>query len=548
MNIFQYYRPICLFLSRSTPSFFLPFVFALLIVSGLTLGSERAFAEIILHRGSEAEPETLDPQKSSTLVEANIIRDLFEGLVILDATGEIKPGIAESWQMSPDGRVYTFKLRPDSLWSNGDKVRAADFVFSLQRLVDPKVAAEYANVLYPVRNAEAVNTGKLPASELGVRALDALTVEIILQEPTPYFLELLAHQITAPVHPPSVTSLGDNFVKPGQMISNGAYVLSELIPGSHIRLRKNPRYHSASTVKIDVVDYILVKDLAAGVRRFKAGELDLLPDVPTDQMTSLRQTFGERLLVSALQGTIYFAFNTRKAPFSDPRVRQALAMAIDRDFLAEDIANGALLPALSFVPPGTALVGAQPAEPPWQKFSIIEREERAIALLKEAGFSRQKPLSLEFRYNISDNNKAMAVAVADMWKRIGVETRFIATDSRTHFAYLRDKGDFDVARAGWVADYNDPQNFLFLLESDNPLNFMRWAHGDFDLLMRGAGAEIDPTKRAQLLRQAEELMLAQTPLTSIAYYTSRVLISEKLTGFVPNLRSAHATRFLALDR
>lgn len=538
--------------ARFWPNRAAPVVFALVCVAcalgAMCLAPVRAEAASHFNRGNDAEPETLDPHKSSTLAEAHIIRDLYEGLIINDEAGELKPGVAERWTVSSDGLTYIFYLRSDARWSNGDQVKADDFVFSLRRLLDPATAAEYANVLYPLRHAEAINTGKMPITALGVAARDTLVLEMTLESPTPYFLELLAHQTTAPVHPPSLAGHGQAFVKAGQLVSNGAYTLSQLVPGSHVRLTKNARYHSVASTMIDSVDYILVKDLAAGVRRFKAGELDLLPDIPTDQLKDLRLTFGKQLMVAPLQGTIYLAFNTVKAPFSDARVRQALAMAIDRDFLAEDIANGTILAADRFVPPGAAFAGCAPAAAPWLGLSIIEREDEAKKLLAHAGFNSAKPLTVEFRYNANDNNKAMAVAIADMWKRIGVITRFIATDSRTHFAYLREKGDYDVARAGWVADYNDPQNFLFLLESGSGLNFMSWSHPPFDQVMRQAGSELDVAKRSALLLAAENMVLDQTPLTPIAYYTGRYLVSDKLKGWIPNLRAANATRFLSLQK
>lgn len=506
-----------------------------------------AAAAPVFHRGNEAEPGSLDPQKSSTVAEAHILHDLYEGLLIQDGAGELAPGTAESWTVSPDGKTYIFALRQEARWSNGDPVVAEDFVFALRRLVDPATAAEYANVLYPVVNAEAVNTGKMPASGLGVEAKDDRTLIIRLAAPTPYFLELLAHQTTLPIHRASFATYGAEFVKPGRMVSNGAYRLVETVPGSYIRLAKNPHYYAAPSVSIETVDYILVKELAAGVRRFRAGEIDLLPDVPADQIKSLRQTLGEELVVAPLQGTIYFAFNTSKAPYSDKRVRQALAMAIDRDFLAETIASGSLFAADTFVPPGTAFTREEPPAAPWQSLSLSEREKKAKALLAEAGFGAARPLSVEYRYNITDNNKAMAVAIADMWKRIGVETRFVSTDSTTHFNYLRDKGDYDVARAGWVADYNDAQNFLFLLQSGSGLNYMRWSNPAFDRLMTQAAGETERDRRTELLSRAEELVLDETPLTPIAYYAGRYLVSKRLKGWIANLRAANATRFLSLD-
>lgn len=529
-------------------AWFAPALFVVVNLMTAALPARPAGAAVHFNRGNDAEPETLDPQRSSTLAEAHILRDLFEGLLIQDRAGELAPGAAESWAVSADALTYTFKLRHDGQWSNGDPVTAEDFVVALRRLVDPSIGAEYANVIYPVRNAEAISAGTKPPETLGIAAPDHHTLIITLETPTPYFLDLLAHQTTLPVHRASLAAHGAAFAAPGKLVSNGAYVLAENVPGSHIRLTKNIRFHDAASISIDVVDYILVKDLAAGVRRFRAGELDFLPDVPSDQIKALRLAYGEQLMIAPLQGTIYFGFDTTKPPYNDKRVRQALSIAIDRDVLADDIASGSIIAAARFVPPGTAGTATTTANPSWQALSIIEREDRAKALLAEAGFTASRPLSVELRYNASDNNKAMAVAVADMWKQVGVTTRFVATDSRTHFAYLRDKGDYDVARAGWIADYNDPQNFLFLLESGSGLNTTRWSFPPFDRLLQAARSERDADRRFMLLRQAEDMMLDEAPLTPIAHYTGRYLVSARLSGFIPNLRAANATRFLQLAR
>ena len=285
------------------------------------------------------------------------------------------------------------------------------------------------------------------------------------------------------------------------MVSNGAYVLKEWVPNSHIRLQKNPQFHAAASVKIDVVRYEPTKDLSAAARRFMAGELQSTSDIPADQTKFLKEKLGDQVKISPYLGTWYLAVNTSKKPFDDVRVRQALSIAIDREFIAEEIWQGTMLPAYSFVPPGTGNYD-KPATADYKDLSPIDREDKAKALLKEAGFGPGKPLKVELRYNTTDNNKNTAVAIANQWKAIGVETSFINTDAKTHFAYLRDGGDFDVARAGWIADYSDPQNFLFLVQSDNPgFNYAKYKNPDYDALdaqvRRGEGprqARRDPAR------------------------------------------------------
>jgi len=506
-------------------------------------------AQVTYNRGNDADPETLDPQKTSTVYEDHILRDMYEGLMIYDAAAKVVPGAASAVQVSEDGKVYRFTMREGAKWSNGDAVKAGDFVFSLRRIMNPATGAKYANILYPILNAEKINknTGGAKLEDLGVKAIDDKTLEITLERPTPYFLELLTHGTGYPVHPASVEKHGANFTRPENKVTNGAYTLREWVPNSHLRLVKNPHFHDAANVKIDVVNYYPNKDLGAAARRFMAGELHSTSDMPADQVKFLRERLGDQVKISQRLGTWYLPVNTSKAPFNDARVRQALSMAIDREFIAETIWNGAFLPAYSFVPPGIGNYG-EPAFADWKEMSPIDREERAKALLKEAGYGPGlKPLKVEIRYNTTDNNRNTVVAIGDMWKQIGVETSFINTDAKTHFAHLRDGGDFDVARAGWIGDYSDPQNFLFLLLSDNKgFNYARYQNPQFDELMRKADQETDLRKRAAVLLEAEKIVTRDQPYIPILYYANNNLVSNKLEGWVENVRGTHPTRFMSI--
>ncbi|HEY8565631.1 MAG TPA: peptide ABC transporter substrate-binding protein [Beijerinckiaceae bacterium] len=504
-----------------------------------------AAAEVVYNRGNDADPETLDVHKTSSVAESNILRDLFDGLVIYDAKAEVVPGTAEKWTVSDDGKRYIFTLRADAKWSNGDPVKASDFVFSYRRIMAPETGAKYANILYPILNAEKINKGQAKPDELGVKALDDRTVEITLERPTPYFLELLTHQTSLPVHQASVEKFGKDFVKPGNLVSNGAYMLSEVVPNSYIRARKNPHFYAAKDVQIDTVNFIPHPDLAAAVRRYQAGEIDSLNDLPADQIKSLRERFGGQVVLGPYLGVWCFPVNTSKAPFNDVRVRQALSLVIDREFIADQIWGQTMVPAHSFVPPGINNY-REPAQDAAKDLSPIDREEKAKALLKEAGYGPGlKPLKVEIRYNTTDNNRNTVVAVMNQWKAIGVEGSAINTDTKTHFAYLRDGGDFDVARYGWIGDYSDPQNFLFLLESDNKgFNYGKWKNAEYDALLRQAGTETDLKKRAETLYKAETIMMKELPWIPIMHYGTKNLISPKLKGFQQNLRGVYPTRFL----
>jgi oligopeptide transport system substrate-binding protein len=506
-------------------------------------------AQVVFNRASAGDPETLDPQKTQTVTEADLLRDLFEGLVIHNAKGEVVAGVAESWTISPDGKVYTFKLRANAKWSNGDPVVANDFVYSFRRIMDPATGAKYANILYPILNAEKINKSKEPPKreELGVVAPDAGTLVITLERPTAYFLELLTHSTGIPVHPASVDKHGKDFVKVESWVSNGAYRLKENTPNAQIVMVKNPHFHAAATVKIDEVRVFPRQDLAAAARQFQAGEVQFTADIPADQIKFLREKLGSQVVVAPYLGTYYLAVNTSKKPFDDVRVRTALSLAIDREFIAEQVWAGTMVPAYGFVPPGINNYVAKPFEFDFKSASPIDREERGKKLLAEAGFGPGKPLKVEIRYNMTDNNKATVVAIADQWKQIGVETTFISTDGKTHFAHLREGGDFDVARAGWIGDYSDAQNFLFLGLSDNTgLNYAKYKNPKFDALVKEAENTVDLAKRAAILFEAEAVWMADQPVIPILFYSTKNLVSSRLKGFTPNLRGAYASRWYEL--
>jgi oligopeptide transport system substrate-binding protein len=521
---------------------------SLAVAAALACTPGIALAQATYHRGNTADPETLDVHKTSTVYEAHILRDLYDGLVIHDAKGNLIPSAAEKHEVSDDGLRYRFTIRAGAKWSNGDAVKASDFVYSWRRIMNPETGAKYANILYPIKNAEAINKGREKNLEtLGAKALDDRTLEVTLESPTPYFLELLTHQTGLPVHPATVEKFGKDYVKPENLVTNGAYTLKEFVPNSHIRIQKNPNFWDAANVKIDMVMFYPTKDASAAVRRFQAGELHSNDDIPADQIKFLKQTFGDQVKLAPYLGTFYLAVNTTKAPLNDVRVRRALSLVIDREFIAEQIWGDTMVPAYSFVPPGIGNYG-EPAFADYKTKNMIDREDEAKKLLAAAGFGPGKALKIEIRYNMTENNKNTVVAIAEQWKRaLGVDVTFINTDAKTHFAHLRDGGDFDVARAGWIGDYSDPQNFLFLVQSDNKgFNYAKYNNPEYDGLMKKAAAETDIKKRAAILFEAEKIFTRDLPYIPLMYYGSKNLVSNKLVGWHTNTRDAHATRFLSL--
>jgi oligopeptide transport system substrate-binding protein len=512
-----------------------------------------AFAEVVLHRGNGSEPQTLDQAHTSIDVEANILKDLYEGLTVYDAAGEIIPGVAESWTVSDDGLTYTFKIRENAKWSNGDPVTADDFVYSFRRIEDPKEAAGYANILYPIKNAEAINTAKPEApvalDTLGVKAVDPKTLEITVERPTPYFITLMAHQTALPFHKAEIEKLGADFVKPGNMVSNGAFMLAENVANDHVTVVKNPNYWDAANVKIDKVIFYPTDDQAAAVRRFEAGELDVNYYFPTDQLKFLQDKFGkDEVRLPASLAVYYYAVDERQPPFDDVRVRQALSMAIDRDFLSQSIFSGGQLPLYSFVPPGIA--GYTPAPADFASLSQLDREDKAKELLKEAGYGQGgKPLNIEIRYNTNDNHKKVATAIADMWKALGATVTITNSDTKSHYAYLQEGGKFNAARAGWTADYPDPENFLALYVSTNTtFNYGHYTNPKYDELLKASYAERDPAKRYQLLHDAEALLMSEQGVIPLMVYASPWLVSSKVHGWQDNAANEHQSRFLTLDQ
>lgn len=520
------------------------FSFLAAIILGCLCGA--ASAETVYNRGSSGDPTTLDPHRTSTTVEGDIMRDIYEGLAQHTATGETVPAAAESWTVSKNGLVYTFKLRPDGKWSNGEPVTAQDFVYSLKRVLNPATGSRTAANLYPIKSAEDVHKAKLKPNELGVRALDDKTLEIILRAPTPYFIELLTHQATFPVYAPAIEKYGEDWIKPGNLVSNGAYVVAENILKDHIKLVKNKYYRDAAKIKIDVVNYIPIEDRGTGLKRFEAGEIQSYEDIPVEQLDYIKVNLKDELKIVPYLGTYYYAFNTRKKPYDNPKLRRALSLAVDRDYLAGKIWGGTMFPAYGFVPPGVGGAYTQ-AEADYKIMSQLEREDAARTLMDELGYGKDKPLKIEIRYNTGENHKNTAVAIADMWKNIYVETSMVNVDAATHFHYLQEKGDFDTARAAWMADYNDPQNFLALTQTGNGTNYSGYSSPELDGWLRKAEAEGNAKARLQDLHEAEEIVVRETPVLPLMFYSSKALVSKKLKGWLPNALSVHPTKFMSIE-
>lgn len=500
-------------------------------------------ATLNVHNGGD--PSSLDPHKLSGDWENRIAGDIFEGLVTENRSAEPIPGQAESWTISDDGLVYTFTLREGIRWTDDTPVTAGDFAFALQRLMDPATAAEYAYLQYPIKNAEAINSGELTdMSQLGVRAIDDRTLEITLEQPTPYFIGALTHYTAFPVPQHVVEAKGSDWVKIDNIVTNGPYKPIDWVPGSHVTTEKNESYYDAANVSIDGVKFFVLEDESAALKRYRAGEFHILTEFPTDQYEWMQENLPGQAQVAPFAGLYYYTINNAKPPFDNADVRQALSMAINREVIGPQILGTGELPAYSWVPPGMANYGA-PAEATWKDLPYGEKLAEAKALLSGAGFSPENPLKLQLRYNTNENHKRIAVAVAAMWKPLGVEVELYNTETKVHYDELQN-GILDVARAGWLADYNDADNFLNLLKSSVPYNYGRYNNPEFDKLMDEANATTDAAAREQLLKQAERLAMDESAAIPIYYYLSRNVVSPKVKGFVNNAFDIHRTRWLEL--
>lgn len=512
----------------------------------LTLSFTTSLQADTLRLAIMGEPASLDPHKISGTWENDVVGDLFEGLLTEAADGTRIPGVAASWDISDDGTVYTFTLRDDAKWSDGEPVTADDFVFAYQRILTPATAADYAYLLYPIKNAEAVYTGEADASTLGVEAIDATTLQVTLERSTPYFLEQLSHYTAYPVPRHAVEAHGNQWSRPGNMVSNGAFQLTEWQSQTRITASRNPYFHDADAVALDEVVYFPIEERNTALNRFRAGEIDIAREFPTQQYQWLQDNLPDAVQVAPYLGIYYYVFNARDGhATADPRVREALSLAVRREVITNHILGTGEVPAYSFVPPNVSHYAAPSLN--FADLSQDERLERARELLQEAGYGPDNPLELMLRYNTSEDHRKVAIAVAAMWKPLGIDVELYNAEVAVHYADIR-QGDFDVARAGWIGDYNDAQNFLSLLESNVSNNYGAYSSPEFDALMSEAANTQDIDERAALMAEAEAIALDNSATLPIYYYVSRNLVSTDLVGWETNIEDIHRSRWVSFDR
>jgi len=499
-----------------------------------------------LNRGIGSDPESIDPHKARSTQAAEVLRDIGEGLVSYSPTMELVGGAAESWTISEDGRTYTFKIRDNARWSNGDAVTADDFVFGLRRLVDPQTAAFYAQAIAAVENAIEIFSGEMSTDQLGVSAPDSHTLLISLQQPTPYLLSLLTHPSTFPVHPASVQQHGADFTKPENLLSNGAYKLVSWEAASVLRLARNDQYWNNAATSIDAVNYHVLTQEMTELNRYRAGELEITGSVPADSIKTIREQYADQLHITPYLGVYFYGFNLSKPPFADnPQLRQALSMAVDREALVEKIIGRGELPAYSWVPPGVN--NYEPIRFSYADMSQDERNATARRLYREAGYSDKNPAQIEIRYNTADIQQRIALAIQAMWtEALGVETTLINEEFQVLLSNIRQAEVTQIFRSSWIGDYNDAHTFLNILKSGNPSNMPHFSNEVFDQRMQDAAEQTDLHKRRLFLEEAERVLLHEHPVIPLYFYVTKHLVSPQVQGWGDNVLDYHYSQHLSL--
>ncbi len=498
----------------------------------------------VLLIGNSAEPLTLDPLKASGTWENHIIGDMFMGLTTEDAASEVAPGMATSWSVSQDGLTWTFQLR-DAVWSDGAPVTADDFVAAFRRLMDPNTLSEYASIQFGMKNAEAVYEQKLPPEALGVRAIDPKTLEITLENPEPYLPQLLKHYTAFPIPQHVVAKVGGDWIKPKNIVVNGAYKLVRWRTNDLIEVVKNERFWDAENVCFKRIFYYPTNDPLAAERRVRAGQLDVNTEIDGTRLKFLKRNLPGYARVADFMGVIFVTFNTRKKPFDDPRVRRALSLAINRDFIADEILRAGQRPAYSLIPPHVAnYPGSTPLA--WASEGMQQRRAEARALLQAAGFGPDNPLTFTYSHRNTADNPRIAPVLQKNWNDIApwVRVQIQGVETQIHYSNLR-TGDYDVGDGGWIADFNDARNFLFLMETKSrDQNYSKYSNPEFDRMLAQSDSERDLIKRGKLLAAAEQITARDQPMAPIVYYVNKNLVRPDVSGWVDNIEDIHRSRYL----
>ncbi len=511
---------------------------ACIIVAGVVQAGDKT----ALRRGTQAELRSLDPQVVIGNSAGAMMYDLFEGLVTVSADGQLLPGAAESWTVTDGGRTYVFRIREGLRWSDGATLDARDFVYSLQRIVDPKNALRGAGAIFPIRNATAITRGEKPATELGVRAIDPLTLEISLDNPAPFFIDMLASFAACPVPRHAIERYGAQWSMPGNMVTSGAYVLEEWISNTHYKLVKNPWFRDVDNVRIDEVYYYPLLDKETAVQRFRAGELDITLDVPPNRLDWFKKNMPTETKNYPALGVRYLVVNTERPPLDDVRIRRALSISINREVIAEKILRDGSLPVTNIVPAALPEYGPNPA--PFAEQPYEQRLAEANRLVAEAGFGAERPLRFTMEILPGEGPRRVAVALQAMWRALGAEVTIVNIGTKGHQKALA-TGDFGLSWYTYFVPFSDATAFLLLLESDSNRNYSKYHNTEFDAMLTAANDIADPAERIAFLRRAEQLALADFPLIPLFTPMRVYLINQRVHGWI-NHTEPHLARHLSV--
>lgn len=486
--------------------------------------SGQTTADRVLRRGLPGEPRTLDPQLADDDFSFQVLRDLYEGLTSENASGQVIPGVATSWTLDTTGTVYTFHLRPQARWSNGDRITASEFVEGLRRAVDPKTASGSAGLLAVIKGATDIIAGKKNVTELAVAAIDESSVQISLEHPAPFILQVLSQPIAAPLHMNKDVGLG-KYAGP----FNGAYVLVNRVTGSYIDLVRNSEYWNSSEVSITRVRYVNAESEATELREYIAGAIDLTFSIPLPDLDRISQKFKGEIQISPTLGTTYLALNLSEAPLKDDlKIREALSIALDRDQIAKNVMGG-VMPAYSLVANGTT--GYDPPKYDWVGWSRDRQLAYARSLYTQSGYSNNNPLHLRLYFSNGESIQRVMIAVAGSWKQnLGVISELTNDEFRVFLVGRKDRTRWDAARLKWDADYDDPSSFLDIFANGSNQNDPEYNSSAFNNLIVQARLEPQPSKRMTLLHSAEQVLMNDYPVIPIYFTRGRRLVKPFVGG------------------
>jgi oligopeptide transport system substrate-binding protein len=504
---------------------------ALLAALALGLAPISGLAAQVLHRQLEAEPETLDPPKSTSVYDAAVEADLFEGLVILGSGETILPGAAESWELAPDGVTYTFHLRKDARWSNGEPLTAQDFVYAWRRVVDPATAAGDLDPVGELVNAREINSGKITdLTKLGVEAVDDHTLRAVTATPVQTFVKQCSYRFAYPVHQVTLERWGSAWTKPGHIVSNGPFVMKSWVPQSAIVLTRNPTYWNASAIKLDEVDHVVVTTDATSLKLFRAGELDFIR-APTKEVPGLLSSHDPALRTGRDNNMSYLFFNMKQGVLAeDHRLRETLALVFDPTVITDKVMRRGQQPAYSWVPPTVLDYTRQ--EPSYVQMSMPKRIDRARELYAEAGYGPDHPLHLTVNYGTFEDTKTLLLVAAQMWKQaLGVEVQLENEEFQIFLERAR-RGDFQLGALAWRGGLRDADSFLQIWESDKVnFNDAHYANPKVDALLKAASATFDPGERRELYQRTERLIIDDVPGIPIEFRAVNALVNPRLEGW-----------------